>query len=230
VTEKREEPVPAITTAAQYTGQSAVRVAATQLGPRYSGSDAKRIVDEWVEFFASGPSAIQDLELASRTPRRLFEALAGQPQLQRLSVKWGDFEDLSPLSELTSLSYLRLGGASNVRDLRPLSGLPAVAELELESLRHAHDLSPIGVMPGVTSLAIAGAVWSLRIAHVDSISFLRAMPQLRRLRLEAVIVDDLDYSPVLGLPSLQNLWLMKARGMHPAYEDLVASTPWDARD
>lgn len=72
VTEKREEPVPAITTVAEYTGQSAIRVAATQLGPRYSGSDAKRIVAEWVEFFASAPSAIQDLELVSRTPFNLL--------------------------------------------------------------------------------------------------------------------------------------------------------------
>ena len=224
------ESVPTITTVAEYAGQPAIRVAATQLGPRYSSSDAKRIVAEWVELFASGPSPIHDLGLVSRTPRRLFEALAGQPQLRRLSVKWGDFEDLSALSELTDLSYLRLGGASRVRDLRPLAGLSRVAELDLESLRHAHDLTPIGAMSGVTSLAIAGAIWSLRIAHVDSLSFLREMPQLRWLRLHAVIVDDLDYSPILELPSLQSLWVMKARGMRPAFDDLVASTPWDAPD
>jgi hypothetical protein len=222
------ESVPVITTVAEYAGQSAIRVAATQLGPRYSSSDAKRIVAEWVEFFASGPSPIQDLGLVSRTPSRLFEALAGQPQLERLSVKWGDFEDLSALSELTNLSYLRLGGASNVRDLLPLAELSALAELELESLRHAHDLGPIGAVSGVTSLAIAGAVWSLRIAHVDSISFLLEMPQLRRFRLEAVIVDDLDYSPILELPGLRSLWVMKASCMRPAFDDLVASTPRDA--
>jgi hypothetical protein len=230
VPDNRVQSVPIITTVAEYAGQSAIRVAATQLGPRYSSSDAKRIVAEWVEFFASGASPIQDLGLVSRTPRRLFDSLAGQPQLRRLSVKWGDFEDLSALSGLTDLSFLRLGGASRVRDLRPLSGLPGVAELELESLRHARDLCPIGAMSGVTSLTIAGAVWSLRIAHVDSISFLRDMPQLRRLRLEAVIVDDLDYSPILELPDLQSLWVMKARGMHPAFDDLVASTHWVGRD
>jgi hypothetical protein len=85
-------------------------------------------------------------------------------------------------------------------------------------------------MSGVTSLAIGGAVWSLRIAHFDSIALLRQMPQLRRLWLEAVIVDDLDYSPVLELPSLENVWVRRARGMRAAFEDLVASTPWDARD
>ena len=99
--DNRVESVPDITTVAEYADQSAIRVAATQLGPRYSSSDAKRIVAEWVEFFASGPSQIQDLQFVSRTPKRLFDALAGQPQLQRLSVKWGDFDDLSALSKLT---------------------------------------------------------------------------------------------------------------------------------
>jgi hypothetical protein len=56
------------------------------------------------------------------------------------------------------------------------------------------------------------------------------MPQLRRLRLEAVIVEDLDYSPILKLPSMRSLWVMKTRGMRPAFDDLVASTPWDAYD
>jgi hypothetical protein len=107
-------------------------------------------VAEWVEFLASGPSPIDDLRFVSRTPRRLFDALAGQRQLRRLSVKWGDFEDLAALGGLAHLSYLRLGGASNMRNLEPLSGLSGVAELELASLRDAHDLSPIGSMSGVT--------------------------------------------------------------------------------
>jgi len=217
-----------ITTVAEYAGQLAIRVSATQLGYRYSSSDAKRIVSEWVEFLAAGPSPIQDLRFVSRTPKRLFDALAGQQQLRRLSVKWGDYEDLSALSDLAQLTYLRLGGASSVRDLSPLSALPGVAELELASLRHAHDLNPIGAMQTVTSLEVAGDIWSMRIAHVDSLSFLRQMPQLRRLRLDTLVADDLDYGPILALPNLQSLVVTKARGMRPKFEELVASTPWDA--
>lgn len=55
---------------------------------------------EWVEFFRSGPTPITDLTFTTRTPKRLFDALAGQPQLVRLSVKWGDYEDLSPLENM----------------------------------------------------------------------------------------------------------------------------------
>ena len=54
------------------------------------------------------------------------------------------------------------------------------------------------------------------------------MPQLRNLRLDTLVVDDLDYTPILDLPNLQSLMVMKARGMRPRFEDLVASTPWDA--
>jgi hypothetical protein len=222
------EQVPLITAVAEYAGQQAIRVSATQLGYRYSSSDARKIVAEWVEFLASGPSPIQDLQFVSRTPRRLFDALAGQRQLRRLSVKWGDFEDLSALSDLTDLSYLRLGGASSVRSLSPLSALSGVVELELASLRHARDLGPIGTMHGVTSLEVCGDIWSPRVAHVDSISFLRQMPQLRRLRLDTLVVDDLDYSPILELPNLQSLRVWKARGMRPKFDGLAASTAWDA--
>jgi hypothetical protein len=220
--------IPLITTVAEYAGQSAIRLSATQLSPRYSSSDARRIVAEWVEFLAAGPSPIRDLRFVSRTPGRLFDALAGQKQLLKLSVKWGDYEDLSAISDLNQLLYLRLGGASRVRSLSPLSALTGVVELELASLLRARDLSPIGAMHGVTRLEVAGDVWGMRVAHVDSISFLRRMPHLCKLRLDTLVVDDLDYAPILGLPNLESLMVMKVTGMRPKFEELVASTPWDA--
>ena len=65
------------------TGRGSVRVSATQLGTRYSAAAARRIVDEWVNFLAAGPSPIRELDFTSRTPRRLFEALGGQPSFVR---------------------------------------------------------------------------------------------------------------------------------------------------
>ena len=64
---------------------------------------------------------------------------------------------------------------------------------------------------------------SPRIAHVDSVAFLRQMPQLRSLLLHTIIVDDLDYSPILELQNLEAVAVMKARGMRPAWDN---SPPW----
>jgi hypothetical protein len=76
-------------------------------------------------------------------------------------------------------------------------GLSALcsARDELESLRHAHDLSPIGAMPGVTSFAVAGAVWSLRIAHIDSIS--NVVPRIVGARL--LRESPMTARPIRGL-------------------------------
>ena len=51
------------------------------------------------------------------------------------------------------------------------------------------------------------------------------MPQLRDLVLHSMIVDSLDYAPLLQLPHLENLRVMKARGMRPRWEELVESFP-----
>ena len=218
--------VPTITRLAEYTGEPVVRLAATQLGSAYSSTEAKRVVAEWVEYFSSGPSPIRELRFVTHTPQRLFNALRQQSQLKVLAVKWGDYEDLSVLGDMQELQTLRLGGASRVRDLRPLSRLEQVQELLVESLRLADDLAPLGAMRGVRDLELGGDWKSPRIAHVRSVAFLRQMPQLRRLILHTIIVDDLDYSPILQLPNLQAVRVMKARGMRPAHEALIASTPW----
>ncbi len=81
-------------------------------------------------------------------------------------------------------------------------------------------------MRSVVSLDVGGDWMSLRIAHVDSLSFLREMPQLQRLLLHTMIVDDLDYSPILDLPALRQVRVMRARGMQPPYEELTALRSW----
>jgi hypothetical protein len=216
---------PLITRLAEYSGEPSVRLKATQLGTDYSPTQARKVVAEWVEYFGSGPSPIQELRLVTRTPKRLFDALAGQTQLQLLTVKWGDYDDLSPLSGLQGLRTLALRGASKVADLGPLAGLRNVQTLDVEGFVRL-DLAPIGKMQGVVDLDLGGNWMTPRIAHVNSIAFLRQMPQLRRLILHTMIVDDLDYSPILDLPNLEAVRVMEARGMRPTHEELMARTPW----
>jgi hypothetical protein len=43
-----------------------------------------------------------------------------------------------------------------------------------------------------------------------------------------LIVDDLDYAPVLSLPNLEAVRVMKARGMRPSLEELMAATPGES--
>ena len=222
----RLEASPKVTRVMEYEGQAAVRIAATQLGTAYTEAQAKRVVKEWEEFFSAGPSPIRELEFVSRTPRRLFDALGGQTQLHSLNVKWGDYADLRPLAGMTQLRTLRLRGASAVQDLQPLADLVNVQNLQVEGLRRVRDLSPLASLTGVTDLEVGGMWMTPRVVRVESVAFLRKMPQLRTLILHTLAADDLDYSAVLDLPNLTAVRVMQVRGMTPSIEDLKSRLPW----
>ena len=216
-----------LTEVTEYQGEASIRVSATQLGTRYSASAARRIVDEWVDFLAVGPSPIRELAFTSRTPRRLFEALAGQPQLRSLTVKWGDYSDLSPLTGMVELQQLALRGASGVHDLTPISVLTRLETLAVEGFRDIRDLSQLRKLQHLTSLELGGDWMTPRSAHVASIDVLRHLPGLQRLLLLTLIVDDKDYSPLLALPNLNAVRFKKVRGMRPPFEELRSRLPWD---
>jgi hypothetical protein len=215
-----------ITSVDEYRGEAVIAIGATQLGSRYTRAQSERIVTQWVEFLSGGPSSVAELHFVSRTPKRLFAALRGQTQLQRLFVKWGDYDDLSSLQDMHSLRVLRLGGASSVRDLSPLSSLSRLSHLEIESIRHAHDLSPLASLVALRQLEFGGDWKGPRRAHIDSIGWLPRLQGLEHLLIHTLIVDDLDYSPVLRLPHLRAVRVMAARGMRPPIEELQRRLPW----
>ncbi len=219
---------PTVVEVREYKGESSLILAATQLGSKYSETRKRQIVDEWVKFFRSGPTPIRSLQFVTRTPKRLFDALAEQSQLTTLQLKWGDYDDLKVLSAMSELVRLRLRGASGVRDLEPLAGLQSVAELQVEGLRGLVDASAVGQMGSVTDLELGGNWMTPSNVRLKSVAFLARMPQLQRLLLHTLIVDDLDYRPLLSLPRLEKVRVMATRGMTPPIEELVNRLPWEA--
>jgi hypothetical protein len=218
--------LPRLTEVREYSGEEALAISCTQLGTRYSATQAKKIVSDWADFFAAGPTPIRDLQFTTRTPRRLFASLRGQTQLRRLSVKWGDYDDLSVLTGCSALRELTLRGASSVTSVQALEGLTGLRSLEIEGLKRARDMSGLGQLTNLTRLELGGDWKSPRIAHVDSIGFLRNLMELEGLLLHTIIADDLDYSPLLDLPRLRAVRVMKARGMTPSFEHLRSVLPW----
>lgn len=219
---------PSLTTVGEYDGQPEIDVKATQLGTKVSATRARRIVDEWVAFLSAGPSPVRRLRFTTRTPARLFEALAGQPQLESLQVKWGDYADLSPLSGMAALRDLSLRGAAKVTDVTPLAPLTGLRSLVIEGFRRIEDPSPLGRLTALTSLELGGAWSAPRNGHLGSVAFLRALRDLDDLLLHTVVVDDRDYSPLLDLPRLRSVRVMAVRDMSPTVEELKRALPWRA--
>ncbi len=204
-----------------YQGQQSIRVAATQ-NDHLTATQARKLVAEWMEFFTSGPQPFTSLEFVTRTPRRLFETLAHQSQLEYLEVKWGDYNDLAPIANMPRLHTLKFQGMPAVKSVAPLAAHPSLRTLELHGLRDAHDMSPLGTMTALRDLSLGGDFNSIRIAHIDSLDFLSGLPELERLFLGCLIVDSKDYTPMMGLPNLTDAWAMECRGMRPPIRELAA--------
>lgn len=202
-----------------YNGEEAIYVEATQ-SDDLTATQMKKLVQAWMEFFESGPSPVKSLEFITRTPRRLFETLTHQTQLEYLKVKWGDYSDLSPIMNMPNLNTLKFQSAPAVKNLEPLAGNIAIRTLEINGLRDAHDMAPIGTMTALRTLHLGGDGNSLRIAHIDSLDFIHNLPQLEDLLLQGLIVDSKDYGPLLTLKNLKNSWVMESRGMRPKIEEL----------
>lgn len=217
---------PTLTEASEYAGQETVRVSCTQLGPSYSPGQARRILEGWVDLLSGGPTAITDLQFVSRTPKRLFAALGGQPQLRRLVVKWGDYHDLTVLEPMTQLRHLELRGASAVTDLRALAHLARLETLSVEGFDRIADTSPLARLTHLADLELGGKWAAKHNGHINSIDFISALEALTTLLLHTVVVDDLDYTPLLALPRLRSVRVMAVRGMRPTHEELKSRLPW----
>ncbi|MGC1207161.1 MAG: hypothetical protein WA880_04315 [Ornithinimicrobium sp.] len=57
-----------LTEASEYRGQAAIRVACTQLDGKYSKSQTKRVVEQWVELLAGTTTPLTDVQFVTRTP------------------------------------------------------------------------------------------------------------------------------------------------------------------
>lgn len=72
-------------------------------------------------------------------------------------------------------------------------------------------------MTHLRELEIGGNWMTPRTGHISTIAFLRSLGHLETVLLHTLIVDDLDYSPLLDLPCLRSVRVMKARGMRPEH-------------
>lgn len=208
-----------------YCGQATVSIAASQV-PGLTAYQQTKLLDDWCDFFHSGASDIWDLTFHMRMPKRIFDALATQTQLRRLSVRWGVFDDLRPLEGMRNLVELELESATSLTTLEPLRNLESLQTLELGGAWRVQDYSPVGALTGLRQLELGGG--SDKRQNVDSLQFLPHLRRLRRLSL-ALIPDGLDYTPLLEMIWVEDisLWNLEShrKRMIPSMIDLEWALP-----
>ena len=210
-----------VITTREYVGQKELTINCTQLGgARRSPSEKKRIVTEWCEFFVENPTAFNRLQFGTRMPQALFDAVCHQQNLECLEIKWGAYKDLTAIENLKKLKFLDIGSGAGVESLRPIGRLVTLNGLCLENFQKISDYSELTSLQQLESLSIHGDGMGPQYVKVDSVEFLREMPQLRSLSLLTIRLQNKDYSPILDLTELQRLNLRSHRDVKKLYDEL----------
>jgi hypothetical protein len=217
-----------VTEVSEYVGAERILLSPTQLytdefGRTIPRSRLKKIVDEWCDFFEASTTSIRYLEITSRAPKRLVSALRGQTQLRGLDIKWGDYDNVSPVAGMPDLWTLNLGGASGLTDITALRSASSLRVLALEDCRRLTDFSPLGDLDTLEELSLTSGFGSASLT-VPTIGFVRGMTGLRRLLVGARVLDE-DYSPLLARTDLEELWVRKQRSMRPSLDELQRDIP-----
>ena len=217
----RKDDIASATEVSEYAGQEKLTINCTQLGPAYKASkEKKRVLIEWCEYLVENPKAFKVLKFGTRMPQELFDAACHQQDLQHLEIKWGAYKDLSAIQNLNKLNLLYIGSGAGVESVRPIGKLPNLIGLYVENFQKIRDYSDLTLLSRLESLTICGDGMSPQYIKVDSIDFLRQMPQLRYLRLLTIRLQNKDYSPILDLPQLEHLSLRTHRDVKKIYDDL----------
>ncbi len=117
-------------------------------------------------------------------------------QLNRFAQ--GLITDASPLSGLTGLKVLRLGG-NPIHSLAPLAQLTQLEELDIHCVR-ARDWSSLSALAALRVL-------DLSENDIEHIEFLKKHPALEQLDLSGNLVQSLE--PLASLPALTDLHIME---------------------
>jgi hypothetical protein len=190
------------------------------LSPAFDNADSREVsarIGAWCRFLESGPSEILDLTIRGQTSQRLFDALASQTQLRRLDISYGPFDDLSRLEGMRDLVDLTLDSATSISSLAPLAHHTQLLSLHLHNAKKIHDYSPLGSLIRLKQLSIWGG-------KADSIEFVRSLTSLKHLVWQ-VAPSDLDYSALLDLVWVEDMFVRTQRGSVPSHLDLEWALP-----
>ncbi len=216
----RKDDISRVTELSEYDGGDELVINCTQLGDNYSQKEKKRVLSEWCEFLDKNPSRFKKLKFGTRMPQELFNAACKQTDLRNLEVKWGAYKDLSEIENLKNLDFLYIGSGAGVESVTPISKLKNLSGLYIENFQKIQDYSPIASLQNLTSLTLCGDGLGPQYVNVESIAFLKEMPQLRFLNLLTIQLKDKDYSPILGLTNLEYLSLRSHRDVKKIYSEL----------
>lgn len=194
-------PYDIITYPKEYTGQTRLAIACTQLW-QLSATEKKKVINEWIELLPSCQN-IEMLWFTTHTTQKLFDSACKLQNLIGLKIKWSNIKKLDNLSNLTKLKYLNIGSSSQVESIIPLSGMSQLEVLNIENFKKITDYTPISDLTNLQFFAIKGGMYTKQ--KVDSFEPFSKLTNL--IYFSAVMISCIDkrIDPLFKLKNLKTI-------------------------
>ncbi len=190
-----------------YNGEEEIILACTQRGDLTSYQQQKE-VNKWCDFFINEQTNIKKIWITTRISQKIFDAICQQEQIEGVWIKWGAYKDIASIENLTNLQYLHLGGGAQIDNLNAIKALKKLKAFETKSLYKIKDYSFLQELSELEDLSLSGDPFSaLKKINIQSLDFLNYLPNIVRLDLCMMKLEDEDYKPILNLPKLKYLHL-----------------------
>jgi hypothetical protein len=199
--EANDFPPDSITYPNEYTGQTKVNIACTQLLD-LSATEQKKLIKEWIDFLP----ICQNIELlwfTTQSTQQLFDSVCKLKNLVGLNIKWSNIKTLDNISTLTKLKYLNIGSSAKIESITPLACMTQLEVLRIENFKKITDFSPLSALTNLQFFSIEGGMYTKQ--KVDTFEPFSKLTNL--IYFSAVMISCVDkrIDPLFKLKKLKTI-------------------------
>ena len=186
-----DDKYPVLQKVSEYDGQEIVKLTCTQHSELlFSEEESRRITKDWVEFLKSKELNFKEVQICTKTPQNIFDAICMQSSIESLRIKWLSCKDLSAISQLKNLKKLFIESGTSIENISPISELENLEVLILGSTKKVKNYNSLGKL---TKLKVFGVCsYQIRddVMEMDSIDFIEKLTNLEYLELWNVRIGN----------------------------------------
>jgi Leucine-rich repeat (LRR) protein len=183
---------------------------------RTSQKVRKEIEKKWVDTLPKLKN-IKKLSVRHRVNQDFFEAICEMTNLERLTFWSSTVEDISSISKLTKLNFLKLWSFTRLKDISPILHLKKIKVLSIDNCFKVENYEIISKMTELIGLELCGDTFAPRNLRLNSLKPFETLQKLKHLDLSSASVVDKSYDSIMKMKSLERF-------------DLTVNVPKEIRD
>lgn len=138
----------------------------------------KKITDSWEKYLLENRLPIKEVQVCSKMPHRVFDALCSQTSIESMRIKWFDGTNIDKIRKLTNLKKLFIESVPRLTNIEPIADLLDLEVLILGNTKKINDYKELGKLKNLKVFSICSYQTQENITQMSDDSFMFDMHSL----------------------------------------------------